>query len=90
MRKIAWNMPYHAEHHSYPAVPYHRLPDFHALTRDHLQVTERGYVSFHRKYVSSCSVARTDGPAPACDQTQRPPSISSSTPVIMEASSEAK
>ena len=23
---FAWNMPYHAEHHAYPAVPFHALP----------------------------------------------------------------
>lgn len=25
-----WNMPYHAEHHAYPAVPFHALPALHA------------------------------------------------------------
>ena len=30
VRAIAWNMPYHAEHHAYPAVPFHQLPRFHA------------------------------------------------------------
>src|SRR5262245_40421646 len=29
VRKLAWNMPYHAEHHSYPVVPFHRLPECH-------------------------------------------------------------
>ncbi len=92
VRTLAWNMPYHAEHHSYPAVPYHRLPDFHALTRGHLQVTEPGYLSFHGKYVVSCIRSRreADQSGSNTDQTQRPPSISSSTPVIMEASSEAR
>lgn len=49
VRFVAWNMPYHAEHHSYPAVPFHRLPDFHAIIAAHLRSTERGYVRFHRK-----------------------------------------
>ena len=48
VRKLAWNMPFHAEHHSFPAVPFYRLPEWHALTRAHLRVTEPGYVSFHR------------------------------------------
>jgi fatty acid desaturase len=26
VRLFAWNMPYHAEHHAYPAVPFHALP----------------------------------------------------------------
>ena len=52
VRKVAWNMPYHAEHHAYPAVPFHQLPKFHLLTREHLIETERGYTHFHRKYVA--------------------------------------
>jgi len=52
VRRIAWNMPYHAEHHAYPAVPFHRLPAFHAFTAPHLQVTERGYLSFHRQVLA--------------------------------------
>ena len=53
LRKLAWNMPYHAEHHAYPAVPFFRLPSFHKLTRQHLQKTERGYLRFHRKYAAA-------------------------------------
>jgi hypothetical protein len=26
VRLFAWNMPYHGEHHAYPAVPFHALP----------------------------------------------------------------
>ncbi len=29
-RFIYWNMNYHVEHHMFPMVPYHRLPDLHA------------------------------------------------------------
>lgn len=52
VRFLAWNMPYHAEHHAFPAVPFHKLADFHALTRPHLKVTERGYGKFHLKLLS--------------------------------------
>ncbi len=51
VRWIAWNMPYHAEHHAYPVVPFHKLPEFHALARAHLKVTENGYRRFHALYV---------------------------------------
>jgi len=51
VRKLAWNMPYHAEHHAYPGVPFHRLPEFHALIESHLKETEAGYVRFHKRYV---------------------------------------
>lgn len=50
VRKLAWNMPFHAEHHSLPGVPFHRLPQFHALIKEHLKVTEDGYIRFHRHF----------------------------------------
>ena len=49
VRFIAWNMPYHAEHHSFPNVPFHRLPTLHQKISAHLQVVENGYVPFHRR-----------------------------------------
>jgi fatty acid desaturase len=52
VRKLAWNMPYHAEHHAYPGVPFHRLPEFHALIESHLRQVEKGYVRFHSRYLS--------------------------------------
>lgn len=35
-RFIYWNMNYHVEHHMFPMVPYHRLPDLHAAIRHDL------------------------------------------------------
>jgi fatty acid desaturase len=49
VRWLAWNMPYHAEHHAFPAVPFHRLPDLHRLARPHLKVTAAGYPAFARE-----------------------------------------
>jgi len=49
VRFIAWNMPYHTEHHAYPTVPFHRLPDLHRLVEAELLVTERGYGRFHAR-----------------------------------------
>jgi fatty acid desaturase len=53
VRFIAWNMPFHAEHHAYPSVPFHRLPQFHDVLREHLKTSERGYARFHGKYAST-------------------------------------
>lgn len=53
VRLVAWNMPYHAEHHAYPAVPFHKLPRFHEIVAAHLKTTERGYVRFHRKLLDT-------------------------------------
>lgn len=55
VRKLAWNMPFHAEHHAYPGVPFHQLPQFHALIERYLKVVEPGYVSFHEKYLETLS-----------------------------------
>jgi len=53
VRKLAWNMPFHTEHHAYPGVPFHQLPAFHDLIERHLKVVEPGYVSFHEKYIET-------------------------------------
>lgn len=52
VRFLAWNMPYHTEHHVFPAVPFHRLPALHAQMRDHLRVTAPGYAAFTRAYLA--------------------------------------
>jgi fatty acid desaturase len=51
VRFLAWNMPYHVEHHVWPAVPFHRLPEVHGLMKDQLQVTAEGYAAFTRAYL---------------------------------------
>jgi fatty acid desaturase len=53
VRFIAWNMPYHAEHHAYPAVPFHKLAELHSHTKPHLACTEDGYLRFNKKYFAS-------------------------------------
>jgi len=45
VRLFAWNMPYHAEHHAYPAVPFHALPTLHASVRGRIEHIEPGYVA---------------------------------------------
>jgi fatty acid desaturase len=45
VRLFAWNMPYHAEHHAYPAVPFHALPRLHERVRDRLANVEPGYLA---------------------------------------------
>ena len=40
---FAWNMPYHAEHHAYPAVPFHALPQLNKLLAAHITHTESSY-----------------------------------------------
>ena len=49
VRFLAWNMPYHTEHHSFPNVPFYNLPKLNRLMADELRVTEQGYVAFHKE-----------------------------------------
>ena len=51
VRWLAWNMPYHVEHHVWPGVPFHRLPEVHGLMRAELKVTAEGYAAFTRDYL---------------------------------------
>ncbi|MCB2128732.1 MAG: fatty acid desaturase [Rhodobacteraceae bacterium] len=51
VRFLAWNMPYHVEHHVAPSVPFHHLPRLHRLMRDRLRVTAPGYAAFTRAYL---------------------------------------
>lgn len=55
VRFLAWNMPYHAEHHSFPNVPFHQLPAFHCWTQEHLKSTSNGYAEFTTDYTRSLS-----------------------------------
>jgi fatty acid desaturase len=48
VRRLAWNMPYHAEHHAYPALPFHALPAAHGLLEDRIAVQASGYLAAHR------------------------------------------
>ncbi len=43
VRFLAWNMPFHAEHHAWPSIPFHALPRANLLVRDRLRTTAPGY-----------------------------------------------
>ncbi len=60
VRFVAWNMPYHAEHHANPNVPFWKLPEFHEIAGPHLRTTEHGYGRFHRKLSASFAGISTD------------------------------
>lgn len=50
VRFLAWNMPFHAEHHINPSVPFHALPELHRRERENLRAVSPGYVAFHREW----------------------------------------
>ncbi|MDH6257144.1 fatty acid desaturase [Bradyrhizobium sp. BR13661] len=41
---IAWNMPYHVEHHAYPSIPFHALPKLNEIVDGEIVYRGRGYV----------------------------------------------
>jgi fatty acid desaturase len=49
VRFLAWNMPYHAEHHAFPSVPFHALPSLHGDLRSDLRAVAPGYVAVNRE-----------------------------------------
>ena len=51
MRLVMWNMSYHAEHHLYPSIPFHRLPAAHEAIGDRLAVVQDGYVRWHVRFL---------------------------------------
>jgi fatty acid desaturase len=44
---IMWNMPYHAEHHAYPAVPFYALPELHEIISDEITHKDKSHPTFH-------------------------------------------
>jgi fatty acid desaturase len=58
VRLIAWNMPYHAEHHALPTVPFHKLPELHEAVRAHLLTTANGYARFNGELIKGLAEKR--------------------------------
>jgi len=48
VRWLMWNMPFHAEHHLYPSLPFHALPAAHGLIAPRLEHCDPGYLAVHR------------------------------------------
>lgn len=53
VRFLAWNMPFHVEHHEYAAVPFHALPRLHAELAPRIRNRSEGYVRVHRELARS-------------------------------------
>jgi fatty acid desaturase len=51
VRFVAWNMPYHTEHHVYPMVPFHKLPELHEIIQNDLIHKEASYTVFTGRYI---------------------------------------
>jgi len=49
---LMWNMPFHAEHHAYPAVPFHALPSLHKEISAELKHKDESHLDFHLKVLN--------------------------------------
>lgn len=63
VRFLAWNMPYHAEHHAFPAVPFHALPRLHLRLRDELGMVSHGYPAAQREILTGLGSLPSTEPA---------------------------
>jgi fatty acid desaturase len=59
VRLVTWNMPFHAEHHALPTVPFHKLPELHDAVRAHLKTTAEGYRQFNEELIADLSRRRS-------------------------------
>jgi fatty acid desaturase len=60
VRLLMWNMPFHAEHHMYPSIPFHRLPDAHAMVRQRLGFVQDGYARWNFGFARDLLRHRSD------------------------------
>jgi fatty acid desaturase len=51
VRMLAWQMPFHVEHHAYPAVPFHALWRVNERIRSRIEVSAPGYGSVQRALI---------------------------------------
>lgn len=58
-RALFWNMPYHAEHHLCPAVPFHALRRLHEHVGHKLHPVGESYVAVHRYVIGNVLVSRS-------------------------------
>lgn len=47
---LMWNMPFHAEHHLYPSIPFHQLPAAHQQLREQFAFKDQGYVEVNYNF----------------------------------------
>jgi fatty acid desaturase len=53
VRALMWNMPFHAEHHLYPSIPFHQLPTAHERIRESLANIAPSYVAANGAVIRS-------------------------------------
>ncbi len=76
LRWMGWNMQYHTAHHTYPAVPFHRLPELHdeIVARLGHEPPTSGYVDFQRRFLRT--LAHGTEPSEGIEGPQHEPAAS--------------
>jgi fatty acid desaturase len=66
MRWVCWNMQYHTAHHTYPAVPFHALPELHRelVARIGTAPPSMSYLGFMRASLRALSGGRSEADYP--------------------------
>ena len=62
MRWVNWNMAYHTAHHTFPSVPFHRLPELHREIEDRLgyPLPSESYFKLHWGYIKDLYRGRSE------------------------------
>lgn len=60
LRFLMWNMPYHAEHHFCPSIPFHQLSAAHEQLRSHLIHLDPGYLAVNTTIIRNFDIRDFD------------------------------
>jgi fatty acid desaturase len=60
-----WNMPFHTEHHLYPSIPFHLLPQAHQELKSRLIHIVPGYVAAQVEVIQSFSMTSSSSTGPS-------------------------
>jgi fatty acid desaturase len=80
-RFVYWNMNYHVEHHMFPMVPYHRLPDLHEAVKADLPKPYASTIEAYREIIPAL-IRQMRDPEPYVKR-ELPPSAQALQPVLM-------
>ena len=61
LRWLMWNMPFHAEHHLYPSLPFHALERAHQQLAPQLTVVAPSYLAVHRGFLANLAALAMPG-----------------------------
>lgn len=60
IRLLMWNMPFHTEHHLYPSIPFHHLPEAHRELKTQLAHLAPDYISTNCEIVKSLGSIKSE------------------------------